>query len=177
MPGDEAVAENRRPTTLEDMGQRMARMRSAEGLSLAQAFQPRPDDVIIATYPKSGTTWMQQIVHGLRTGGLMDFNESTAAVPRIEMAYDLGQDLDAEQAAAPRAFKSHLNGNDVQKGCRYIVVIRDPRDVAVVLPVPRRLVLRGRQYSTRPVSPRTFPGGQPQRALLAASRLLVAAAA
>jgi hypothetical protein len=113
------------------MGQRMARMRSAEGLRRAQAFRPRPDDVIIATYPKSGTTWMQQIVHGLRTGGSMDFDEITAVVPWIEMAYDLGQDIDAEQAALPRAFKSHLNGNDVQKGCRYIVVIRDPRDVAV----------------------------------------------
>jgi aryl sulfotransferase len=25
-------------------------------------YRPRPDDIIIATYPKCGTTWTQQIV-------------------------------------------------------------------------------------------------------------------
>jgi len=33
------------------------------------------------TPPKCGTTWMQQIVHGLRTRGSMDFNEITRVVP------------------------------------------------------------------------------------------------
>jgi hypothetical protein len=131
MSNEWAAAGLRRPTSLAEMAARMANGRSAESLRRAQAFRPRPDDVIIATYPKSGTTWMQQIVHGLRTGGDMDFDEITAAVPWIEIAYDMGLDVEADQAAPPRAFKSHLNGDDVQKGCRYIVVIRDPRDVAV----------------------------------------------
>ena len=26
------------------------------------AYQPRPDDIIIATFPKCGTTWMERIV-------------------------------------------------------------------------------------------------------------------
>ena len=29
------------------------------------AYEPRPDDIIIATAPKCGTTWMQQIVSSL----------------------------------------------------------------------------------------------------------------
>lgn len=74
---------------------------------------------------------MQQIVHGLRTGGDMDFSEITAVAPWIEMAHDMGIDLDADQTAAPRAFKTHWRGDEVPQGCRYICVIRDPKDVAV----------------------------------------------
>ena len=106
-------------------------MITAEGARYAAAFRPRPDDVLIATYPKAGTTWMQQIVHGLRTGGAMDFEEITEAVPWIEMAYDLGQDLSADHAGSPRAFKTHYDWPHVPKGCRYIYIIRDPKDVAV----------------------------------------------
>jgi hypothetical protein len=111
--------------------QRLARFASPEAVEYAGAFRPRPDDVIIATYPKCGTTWMQQIVHGLRTGGDMGFGEITEVTPWIELAGDLGWDLDAEQGASPRAFKSHLDGDSVPDGCRYIVVLRDPRDALV----------------------------------------------
>ena len=32
-------------------------------------FKPRATDVLITTAPKAGTTWMQQILHQLRSGG------------------------------------------------------------------------------------------------------------
>jgi hypothetical protein len=121
----------RRPRSIAELRERVSRLRSPEGAAYAESFTPRPSDVLIATYPKSGTTWMQQIVHGLRTGGDMDFSEITAVAPWIEMAHDMGIDLDAEQAAEPRAFKTHWRGDEVPQGCRYITVIRDPRDVAV----------------------------------------------
>ena len=52
-------------------------------------------------------------------------------VPWIEASTDLGLDLDAEQKADPRTFKSHLGWDDIPKGGRYIVVLRDPADAAV----------------------------------------------
>ena len=37
-------------------------------------FQFRPDDIIIGTYAKSGTTWTQQIVGQLLFNGATDVN-------------------------------------------------------------------------------------------------------
>ena len=120
-----------RPTTLAEMRERQKQMMTAEGFRRALAFQPQPTDVIITPYAKSGTTWVQQIVHGLRTRGSMDFDEITSVIPWLEMAHDLGMDLEQPQVAQPRAFKSHLSWDLVPKGGRYIYVIRDPKDVAV----------------------------------------------
>ncbi len=88
----------------------------------------RDSDIVIAAFPKSGATWVQQIVHGLRTGGSMDFEDISLVVPWIELAPVVGIDLDAPQVAQPRAFKTHLCWNEVPKGGRYIYVIRNPAD-------------------------------------------------
>ena len=122
-----------RATSMTEMRAVMEPLLTPEGIGKGLAFQPRPDDVIIAPYGKSGTTWLQQIVHGLRTGGDMDFDDISRVVPWIETAADLGLDLEAEQRALPRAFKSHLSYDAVPKGCRYIVSLRDPKDAAVSL--------------------------------------------
>jgi hypothetical protein len=95
------------------------------------AFRPRPSDVVISPYAKCGTTWVQQIVHGLRTRGSMDFDEITAVIPWLDLAYDMGMDLEAPQKAQPRVFKSHLPWDEIPKGGRYICVVRDPRDALV----------------------------------------------
>jgi hypothetical protein len=87
--------------------------------------------VIIAPFGKCGTTWLQQIFHTLRTRGDTDYDDVSAVVPWIETATSLGQDLDAEQKANPRGFKSHLGWDLVPKGARYIVSIRDPKDALV----------------------------------------------
>ncbi len=122
-----------RPTTIAELRERQKLALTEKGVRRGLAFQPHPTDVIITPYPKSGTTWVQQIVHGLRTRGNMEFDEITSVTPWIELAYDLGIDLEQPQIAQPRAFKSHLNWELVPKGARYIYVIRDPKDVVVSL--------------------------------------------
>jgi len=120
-----------RPTSIEAMqklqGQIFDRKLIAKGLAL----KLRPTDVVVTPWGKSGTTWTQQIVHTLRTRGDMDFDDISRVVPWIEMSPLLGIDLDAEQRANPRAFKSHLPAHLVPKGGRYINVVRNPADVLV----------------------------------------------
>lgn len=118
-----------RPRSVSAMRERLERLHSPAALAAARAFVPRPDDVFIITYPKSGTTWMQQIVHGLRTGGDMSFDEICEVVPWLETCVDLGIDPNAEQPGGLRAFKTHASATDVPPGARYLVVVRDPAHV------------------------------------------------
>jgi hypothetical protein len=116
---------------MDDFRSRLARLISEDSYRAGLAFVPRPTDVVISPHGKCGTTWLQQMVHSLRTGGDLEFDDISRVVPWIETAADLGIDLDAEQRAEPRAFKSHLSWIDVPKGARYIVSVRDPRDALV----------------------------------------------
>jgi hypothetical protein len=121
----------KRARTLAELRERSGSLGTEEGKRVALSFRPKPTDVFISTYPKSGTTWLQQIVHGLRTRGSMEFDEIMAVVPWLEMAADLGIDAQAPQMAEPRAFKSHLTWHEIPKGGRYICAVRDPKDVVV----------------------------------------------
>lgn len=121
----------KRPTSIGEMGACLAQFFTAESIGKGLAFQPRSTDLFIATYPKCGTTWLQQIAHGLRTRGSMDFDEITAVVPWLEVCHDLGMNPDLEQVGTPRLFKSHLTWDLIPKGGKYLCVIRDPKDVLV----------------------------------------------
>ena len=89
-----------RPTTLAGMQKRMAHFRSDESERRADETLVLATDVFIATYPKCGTTLLQQMLHTLRTRGDMSFDEITEVVPWFESAWDIGIDPGAEQVAS-----------------------------------------------------------------------------
>ena len=108
-----------------------------------QSFPLRPDDVWIVTYPKSGTTWMQQIVKLIRDdkndlGKIINYSipwiEEEGYLPVRERRADT---LDLDALPFPRAFKSHFSYESMPCGApgstpgKYIYVARNPRDVAV----------------------------------------------
>jgi Sulfotransferase domain len=93
-------------------------------------FVPRPDDVFIVTYPRSGTTWMQMILYQLTTDGAMDFPHITEYCPWFERSQRSANGF--ESRPSPRVFKSHLPYHQIPKGPgKYIYVARDGKDVAV----------------------------------------------
>ena len=90
---------------------------SPESKLTGETYQLRPTDVVVLSFPKTGTTWLQNCCEQLRTGaGGYDFEDITVRHPWIEFAYDLGQDLDDERewskkSYAPSSFCRHLIAN------------------------------------------------------------------
>jgi hypothetical protein len=119
-----------RATNLESFGALVAPMFTLEGRERGLALTLRPSDIVVTPFAKCGNTWLQQIAHTLRTRGDMDFDDISRVCPWIETSTDLGLDLNAEQKANPRVFKSHLDAARIPMGGRYIVACRDPQDAA-----------------------------------------------
>ncbi len=100
------------------------------------------DDIWIVTYPKSGTTWMQQIVKLILNNGENDERTLSQAVPWLEAAnnpdpsFDYNQ-IDISNMSRPRAFKSHFPfhlmpcGKPNEIPNKFIYIARNPKDVAV----------------------------------------------
>ncbi|XP_049919776.1 cytosolic sulfotransferase 3-like [Epinephelus moara] len=103
-----------------------------------QNFQARPDDILIATYPKAGTTWVSYILDLLyfgqterqRTVPIFD------RVPFLEVLFPplgAGTDLADNLPTSPRLIKTHLPVQFVprsfwQQNCRIVYVARNAKD-------------------------------------------------
>jgi hypothetical protein len=93
-------------------------------------FVPRPDDIFIVTYPRSGTTWVQMILYQLTTDGNMNFTHISQLLPWFE--HSSTTEMDLEAFPSPRILKSHLPYRAIPKGAgKYIYVARNGKDVAV----------------------------------------------
>ena len=94
----------------------------------------RPDDVFLATYPKCGTSWTQQIVKLIASNGVETGIDTDVFQPWHE--HMSLEEMDA--MPSPRFFKSHLpyqlmpgGGDPANTKAKYISVIRNPKDAAV----------------------------------------------
>lgn len=100
-------------------------------------FQARATDVLITTPPKAGTTWMQQILHQLRSGGDDSFSSIDDVVPWLEITrsgkswQDILQHF--ETLPEPRVFKTHCTAEQTPGigTASIILTSRDPRDCCV----------------------------------------------
>lgn len=98
------------------------------------AFDARADDVYVVTYPRSGTTWVQFVLHLLRGHqSPLDFEHLSQVSPWWERSLALGSRRAEDFAGfdAPRIFKSHLPRRWLPKKGRFVYVVRDGLDVAV----------------------------------------------
>lgn len=100
-------------------------------------FAPRPGDIVIATSPKCGTTWTQQIVSSLVfQDGAARALSTVSPWPDTRFRLSLDELQAALEAQTHRRFlKTHapLDGLPLYDEVRYIHVARDGRDAALAM--------------------------------------------
>ena len=107
-----------RPASLSEYRERLQQTRApivTESIQRGQAYQPQPNDLFLTPSDKFSATWLQQIVHSLRTQGDMEFDDISQVIPWLEMAHRLGLDIHAPQRGGFQAFKSTSVGRTSPK--------------------------------------------------------------
>jgi len=100
-------------------------------------FKVLDNDVFIVTYPRSGTTWMEQIIHLLLNNGEQGSKLLGDAVPWVETLPNRPQGFKKflEEMTGRRCFTSHLPYPLMpgirNSAARFVYVARNPKDVAV----------------------------------------------
>lgn len=113
-------------------GMQWIRVWGLKSLRFALSYQSRPDDLFIVTYPRSGTTWMQNIVYNLLHDGQpfdADREHYFTHNPHLEVDGEKG----LRAIHRPAAIKTHLPIDRVpyHSSAKYICVIRNAKDVCV----------------------------------------------
>ncbi|XP_042252349.1 sulfotransferase 2B1-like isoform X1 [Thunnus maccoyii] len=106
-----------------------------KSLKYYEEFTFRPDDIVIVTYPKSGTTWMQEIVPLIMSGGdpaSVETLPNWDRVPWLEVHQT--RFLRLESRPSPRMFATHYQYNMMPPSFfevkpKVIYVMRNPKDV------------------------------------------------
>lgn len=84
-----------------------------------------PDDVALASYPRSGNTWLRFLLYELATGQSAEFEQVHAALPYVGRHRNAPPLLPADR----RLIKTHEPHPDLYSKAVYVV--RDARDVAL----------------------------------------------
>ncbi|XP_037105573.1 sulfotransferase 1 family member D1-like [Syngnathus acus] len=114
----------------------------ASNIDAICAFRPDPSDLLIASYPKSGTSWILEIVDLLLHNGdakICRRAPLSMRVPFLEMSDRLGSQpgLDMlKEMNPPRIIKTHLPFQLIPSGfwenkCKTIYVTRNAKDTVV----------------------------------------------
>ncbi|XP_071687404.1 cytosolic sulfotransferase 13-like [Rutidosis leptorrhynchoides] len=115
--------------------------------ALHETFIARPNDVYVATLPKSGTTWLKAIVFSTVNRSRYKYNCLATHPLRVSNPHKCCPFIETEfyesaptynDTHSPRIFGTHtpytsLPRSIIDSGCRIIYMCRNPKDVLVSL--------------------------------------------
>ncbi|RNA01338.1 estrogen sulfotransferase-like [Brachionus plicatilis] len=108
----------------------------AKSLEKFKQFEVRPDDVWIVSFPKSGTTWVQELVYLIENE--CDFKKATQdSIENRSPFFDYPSPglKHIQNIKSKRIIKTHLPRSflpdDIEKKAKVIYIVRNPKDVTV----------------------------------------------
>ncbi|XP_018582442.1 sulfotransferase family 2, cytosolic sulfotransferase 3 isoform X1 [Scleropages formosus] len=109
---------------------------SQDSLQYAENFQVQDEDIFVVTYPKSGTTWMQEIIPLILSGGDLTPVHTIPNWDRVPWLEETRTSLVIDKMRCPRVFVTHLPYHLMPRSffsskAKVIYVTRNPKDVAV----------------------------------------------
>ncbi|CAH8377458.1 unnamed protein product [Eruca vesicaria subsp. sativa] len=116
-----------------------------EGCMYAQEFfQARPNDLLICTYPKTGTTWLKALTFAISNRSLNDSSNPLLKrnphelIPYIEVEFAFFPNADALKDKENTLFATHLPYGLLpesvsRSGCKMVYIWRDPKDTFISL--------------------------------------------
>ncbi|KAL6644545.1 hypothetical protein ACP70R_016153 [Stipagrostis hirtigluma subsp. patula] len=121
--------------------------KAIKSVEVVQAqFQPRSNDIILATYPKCGTTWLKALAFTITNRSIHSVtsnnhplltNHPQDLVPFLDLPpRDICPLTELETLPSPRLLCTHLPltllpSGTLTLGCRIVYLCREPKDVLV----------------------------------------------
>ncbi|KAJ8025547.1 Sulfotransferase family cytosolic 1B member 1 [Holothuria leucospilota] len=106
-----------------------------------ETFEVREDDIIVVTYPKSGTHWMTEVIELIKHDGFVDKIErpkNKELIGCIEFVNSSGNTISEalENEPSPRLYFTHLPYHLLPpktwtKKAKIVYVTRNPKDAAI----------------------------------------------
>ena len=111
-------------------GLKMPTVCAQNNIEFALNYESKSGDQFVVTYPKSGTTWVQQIMNLIANNGLFEESDKTRYTSIMMTAY---LKYSGSQVQKFPAIKTHLPFDVIprNKGAKYLLVFRNPKDCCV----------------------------------------------
>lgn len=104
----------------------------AENFDSSLKYDVQDTDIILATYPKCGTTWTQHIIYMIVNENCDPLSPDQTTMEVFPHLEEVGKEY-CESLPNPRLIKTHLNYDLTPKNpkAKYIYIVRNPKDCVV----------------------------------------------